>query len=257
MLAPSISSIVSTHYSNNPTSALTQCNIVLNSFKISKKASDRSWYKTPSTNVVMNTSQEVMFKKESLIEPENIHPYRPEETSQKSSEKRSVPKKKKKRLVKPSIKEHNPHLQAMVSIMICPLKMINSIFTQRLPWILLILIAAKGFYAASIPSSDIQLNSDGHQVDFLSFLSKGEENSSFITYETTRFDIQTFEIELDEVREDLFYGLESNCAMIPMWIRVCADAASSCQLSDVNIKTSENAIVILSQSLFSLSRICE
>ena len=93
-------------------------------------------------------------------------------------------------------------------------------------------------------------------MDLLSFLDRGDENTSFVTYETARFEVQTYEIDLEEVREGLFHSLESNCAMIPMWKTVCDDDAPSCQLADINIKTSGNAMVILSQSLFSLSRIC-
>ena len=105
--------VISTHSNNISSSALTQANIVLNSFKISKKASNRSWYKTSSTNVVMNTNQEVTIKKESLLVPAVNHHHKLEETSQKSTGKRIVPKKK-KCLNKVSHKESNPHLQAVV-----------------------------------------------------------------------------------------------------------------------------------------------
>ena len=94
-------------------------------------------------------------------------------------------------------------------------------------------------------------------MDLLSLLDKEEESSSFVTYETAVFEVQMYEIDLEKGMEDLFYNLESNCATIPIWKTVCDDDTSSCQLADINIKTSENAIVILSQSLFSLSRICE
>ena len=43
----------------------------------------------------MNTNQEEIIKSESLLVPRNIQPHRPEETSQKPSRKRIVPKKKK------------------------------------------------------------------------------------------------------------------------------------------------------------------
>ena len=64
-------------------------------------------------------------------------------------------------------------------------------------------------------------------------------------------------MSLNDVMNIMFYELESNCATIPMWKTVCADNASSCQLANVEIQTSEDAIVILSQSLFSMRRVCE
>ena len=162
-------------------------------------------------------------------------------------------------LNKVSHREGNPPLQAVESIILCFFKTINSFFSQKLLWIFLIILATKGLLtnAASIPKSEIRLQPEGQQLDLLSFLNRGEENTSFVTYETSKFNIQTFEISLEYVMEDLFYDLYSNCATIPMWKTVCDYAASSCQLADINIKTSENAMIILSQSLFSLSRVCE
>ena len=240
---------ISTQSKENITTASSIGNEVLSNFIISEKASNQSWYKVSSANMD-TTYQEETIKSESLLVPGNIQPHRPEETSQKPSRKRIVPKKKKKRSTKPSIKEDNFYFRDMVSIMICLLKTVNSIFTQRLLWILFILMATKGLLseAASITNSEVQIQSEGQQLDLLSFLDKGEENSTFVTYQTARFEIQTYEIDLEEVREGLFYSLESNCATIPMWKTVCDDDTSSCQLADINITTSENAIVILSQS---------
>ena len=111
--------------------------------------------------------------------------------------------------------------------------------------------------AASIPNSEIQFQPEGQQLGLLSYLNGGEEIKSFLTYEMSQFTIQTFEISLNDVMNNMFNKLESNCATIPMWKTVCADNASSCQLANVEIQTSEAAIVILSQSLFSMRRVCE
>ena len=143
--------------------------------------------------------------------------------------------------------------------MIFHLKTLNNIFSKNIVWIFFIILATKGLVsrAAAIPGSEVQIGQEGQQLDLMSFLNRGEENSSFVTYQTSSFEIKSFEIVLEEVKEELYYSLESNCASIPIWKTVCTDDASSCQLADINIKTSENSITILSQTLFSLSRVCE
>jgi len=108
-----------------------------------------------------------------------------------------------------------------------------------------------------IPNYENQLQPENQQLGLLSYLNGGEETNSFLTHETSQFIIQTFKISLIDVMENIFYDLDSNCATIPMWKTVCADDASSCQLANMEIQTSEDAIVILSQSLFSMRRVSE
>ena len=113
-------------YSNeNITTAASISNKVISNFVISEKASNRSSHKVPSVEMGSSYHGKTI------------------QTFKKPSRKRTVPKKKKKHSAKPCVKNDNSYFRDTVSILICLLKTINSIFSQKLPWILFILMATK------------------------------------------------------------------------------------------------------------------
>ena len=81
---------------------------------------------------------------------------------------------------------------------------------MNIVWIFFIVLATKGLIsrAAAIPGSEVQMGPEGQQLDLMSFLNRGEENSSFVTYQTSSFEIKSFEIVLGEVKDELYYGLD-------------------------------------------------
>ena len=125
--------------------------------------------------------------------------------------------------------------------------------------ILMILLTNCSFTNATLtPNTGIKFNQANHQKGLLPHLiGGGEANKSFSTYKTDHIAIQMFEIRLENVIDNLFNKLEANCATITLWNNICEDDTTSCQLAEEEIQTSESAIVILSQSLFSMRQVCE
>ena len=88
-------------------------------------------------------------------------------------------------------------------------------------------------------------------------LKNDNENSTFSTYRTTQFNVETFETEMVTVVDTVSNEIDRNCAMIPLWKQVCTDDESKCQLADIDIQTSENSIIISTQALVTLYGVCE
>ena len=94
-------------------------------------------------------------------------------------------------------------------------------------------------------------------MDLIKFVDNGMENSTFTTYRTKQFNIETFETKLVEVVDTLTNAVDTNCAMIPLWKQVCLDDEPTCQLAKIEFESAENAITILTQTMYSLSGACK
>ena len=66
-----------------------------------------------------------------------------------------------------------------------------------------------------------------------------------------------FEHSLSEYEGDIYYGLDTNCALLPIWNYICKNNTENCQIAELNIESAENAIIILHQTLSSMERYCE
>ena len=68
----------------------------------------------------------------------------------------------------------------------------------------LMLLAAIGSQAAPTSSSEIEMGNGNQAMDLLSFLDRGVENVSSVTYPTSKFKINTFENILGDYENELF-----------------------------------------------------
>ena len=133
------------------------------------------------------------------------------------------------------------------------LELANTIINQKFIWILFFLLVSKAMLAQSASiESEIRLHQGETQLDLLTFLENGDLNSTFATYQTLQFNVESF-----EVVENVSYEMDANCALIPLWKQVCTDDASTCQLATIEIQTSEKSIITLTHALFSLNGVCE
>ena len=62
---------------------------------------------------------------------------------------------------------------------------------------------------------------------------------------------------MDGVLNTMTNEVDANCAMISVWKQICLDDTATCQLSNIEIETSENSLRILSQTLYTLSGTCK
>ena len=147
------------------------------------------------------------------------------------------------------------YLLFVISIM----KLLNTMLSKNIVWSFFILLAVKGMLSqgASVPNSNVQLEANRPQINLTTLLSRGNDNSSFILYPTYSFEVKSFELDLGDVKNGVFFSMETSCSSIPIWDKICSDDASNCQIAGLNIKNAESTMEILSQTLFSLSRICE
>ena len=103
-----------------------------------------------------------------------------------------------------------------------------------------------------VPSSDVNPQSSlSTMMDSLS------HDTSFILYSVKSYDASSFTIQLSEVKEEEFYGLDAACSAIPTQHEICLAHPASCQSTQMNIGNFEKTIKIRSHSLISLKRVCE
>ena len=148
-------------------------------------------------------------------------------------------------------------LKIVVHLIIATSKTIdlaNTLMNQKFIWILMFIMVSRAMtvQTASI-NSEVHVQEGGNKVDLIKFLKNDNENSTFSTYRTTQFNVNTFETEMVTVVDTVSNEIDTNCAMIPLWKQVCTDDESTCQLADIEIQTSENSIIILTQALFTLN----
>ena len=67
----------------------------------------------------------------------------------------------------------------------------------------------------------------------------------------------SFIIQLNEVQQEEFYGIESACDAIPIQHEICLAHPASCQSTQMNTVNFEKTITKHSHSLYSLKRVCE
>ena len=120
-------------------------------------------------------------------------------------------------------KENSPPPNKLVSIIKTFFRTFNCsslpIMSQTVVCILMILLTNCLFTNATLtPNTGIQFNQGNHQKGLLPHLNGGgEANKTFSTYETDHIAIQTFEIRLENMIDNLFNKLEANCATITLW----------------------------------------
>ena len=108
----------------------------------------------------------------------------------------------------------------------------NTIFQQKFMWISLFLALGNIMVVHSAPINNaLGPQEGGNQLDLIKFVDNGMENSTFTTYRTKQFNIETFETKLVEVVDTLTNAVDTNCAMIPLWKQVCSDDEPTCQLT--------------------------
>ena len=119
--------------------------------------------------------------------------------------------------------------------------------------VLFLIISASGQANASLTQNTrIQINR-GNQPQPSQLYNHPTVNTSYALYEVHHFATQTYEIELQDLTSDIIQELEANCATISMWKTICSDDPKSCQLSKEKTQTSEAAITMLTQTLFSVT----
>ena len=146
-----------------------------------------------------------------------------------------------------------------ILFLIAFMQLLNTIFSnfQNIVWGIILLFDLKAVFAqgATIPNSDIQLGRP--QMNLTTLFARGNTNSSFILYPTSSFDIKTFEFQLGEVKNEVFFGITTSCNSIPIWNDLCMKDPSNCQMARLNIDNAESTMKIHTQTLFTIGRICE
>ena len=106
-------------------------------------------------------------------------------------------------------------------------------------------------------NSAIRLQGGNSQLNLLNSLHKDNGNTTFTTYQAHQFDIETFETKLVNIVDTASSQMSSNCAILNLWDQLCKDDNSTCQLAEISIQSTENAMTLLAQGFYTLNGVCE
>ena len=100
----------------------------------------------------------------------------------------------------------------------CTLELANTLLHQKFLWVLLFIVLGRAMTVQSATINNaVSLQEGEKQLDLIKFLDNGIKNSTFTTYRTKQFNIETFETKMIDVVDTLSNALDTNCAMIPLW----------------------------------------
>ena len=118
-------------------------------------------------------------------------------------------------------------------------------------------LALLAFQIAMSQATPISANDANTQTSLETMLNSLGPNPSFMLYSVKAMEASSFIIQLKEVQQEEFYGIDSACNAIPIQHEICLAHPASCQSTQMNIDNFEKTITKHSHSLFSLKRVCE
>ena len=105
------------------------------------------------------------------------------------------------------------------------------------------------FQIAMYQATPISTNDASTQTSLTTMLNSLGPNPSFILNSVNAMEASSFIVQLDEVRQEEFYGLATSCSAIPIQHEICLAHPASYQSTQMNIDNFEKAITTLTFSI--------
>ena len=118
-------------------------------------------------------------------------------------------------------------------------------------------LALLAFHIAMSQATPISENDANTQTSLETMLNSLGPNPSFMLYSVKAMEASSFIIQLKEVQQEEFYGIDSACNAIPTQHEICLAHPASCQSTQMNIVNFEKTITKHSLPLYSLKRVGE
>ena len=108
-----------------------------------------------------------------------------------------------------------------------------------------------------IKASPVSQNTVGSHSSLNTMMESLDQEKSFLLYAVESYDAMSFTVQVKEVKEGEFYGVNAACDAISSQHELCLEHPASCQSAKLSMGNFEETIKIRTHSLVNLKHVCE